>query len=103
MNIIEILKNKICNRMDYKKPCELRVSEKYFTEWLDEQPNYGMCNPPMSAQMALDYLFDYLDIAPISISQNAEQCNTEVVYEILWRYSPNFRKEVERWRNSKQN
>lgn len=31
-----------------------------FTEWLRKQPDYGIFNPPMSSEKALDFLFDYL-------------------------------------------
>lgn len=31
-----------------------------FTEWLRKQPDYGIFNPPISSEKALDFLFDYL-------------------------------------------
>ena len=30
------------------------------TEWINNQPDYGICNPPMSSDQALDFLFEYL-------------------------------------------
>lgn len=77
------------------------INDKTFTEWLDEQSDYGFCSPPMNSQMALDYLFDYLDIPPIVVSQSNEQCNTEIVFEILMRYSKKFRKEYRQYRKKK--
>lgn len=77
---------------------KIPINKKTITEWLDEQPDYGLCDPPMDAQMALDYLFDYLDISPVTISQSTEQCNTEIVYDILMQYSPKFRREIKEWR-----
>ena len=60
---------------------------------LDAQDDYGLCSPPMNAQLGLDYLFDYLDIPPVTMSMSSEQCNTEIVFDILWNHSEKFRKE----------
>ena len=83
-----------------KDPYQIRVSEKTFTEWLDadEQSGYGVCDPPMDAQMAMDYLFDYLNCSPVTVSESTKQCNTAILFEILMRYSPEFRKEYDQWR-----
>lgn len=65
-----------------------------FTEWLREQPDYGICNPPMSSEKALDFLFDYLlvdDYDPTP--EGAQQTNTYIVFKILMKYSKEFRKE----------
>ena len=64
------------------------------TEWLDEQPDYGICNPPMSSDQALNILFEYLipgcyDILP----ESREQVNTYIVHTILMRYSSRYRRE----------
>lgn len=64
-----------------------------FTEWLDNQKDYGLCNPPMKAEQAIGFLADYLDISPDPIPENAEQTTTYIVYEILRKYSKKFRKE----------
>lgn len=45
-----------------------------FTEWLRKQPDYGVFNPPMS-------------------SEKAQQTNTYIVFNILMKYSREFRKE----------
>lgn len=48
-----------------------------FTEWLRKQPDYGIFNPPMSSEKALDFLFDYLlvdDYDPLP--EKAQQTNT---------------------------
>jgi hypothetical protein len=81
----------------------MRIVNKTFTEWLDEQPDYGLCDPPMKAQMAIDYLFDYLDVPPISMPENCEQCNTAILYFILYKYSKKFRKEVKRYAKRRAN
>ena len=67
---------------------------KKFTEWLNEQPDYGLCNPPMTSDQALDFLFNYLipgdyDVLP----EHAEQTNTYIVHRILSKYSKVYRKE----------
>ena len=80
----------------------MRICEKTFTQWLDEQPDYGLYDPPMDAQLALNYLFDYLNIPPITVPQSVKQCNTYVLYMILMRYSPDFRKEHRKWVKGKR-
>ena len=76
------------------------------TEWIINQLDYGICNPPMSSDHALDFLFEYLipdhyDPTP----ESYEQVNTYVVYEILMKYSKEFRREVRDYtkKNSNQN
>ena len=70
--------------------------QKFF-EWLEEQPDYGLCNPPITSEVALEFLHDYLlgedfyDATP----ESAEQVNTAFVVEILHKYSKRFRKEYE--------
>lgn len=76
------------------------------TEWINNQPDYGICNPPMSSDQALDFLFEYL--IPDHYDPNPESCeqvNTYVVYEILMKYSKEFRREVRDYtkKNSNQN
>ena len=67
---------------------------KKITDWLNEQKDYGMCNPPMDAQTALYFLADYLRIPDNSISESVQQTNTYLVFEILNRYSKKFRNEI---------
>lgn len=69
------------------------------TEWIVNQPDYGLCNPPMDSQTALNFLFEYLGLPPDSISESVEQTNTYIVFEILLKHSPKFRKEYKKWRS----
>lgn len=65
-----------------------------FTEWLRKQPDYGNFNPPMSSEKALDFLFDYLladNYDPLP--EKTQQTNTYIVFNILMKYSREFRKE----------
>lgn len=68
-----------------------------FSEWLERQPSYGLCNPPLEPNKALDFLFDYLlvdDYDPLP--EKADQTNTWIVHEILMKYSREYRKEREK-------
>jgi hypothetical protein len=55
--------------------------------------------PPLDAQKAIDFLTNYLlgedwyVVNPV----NTQQCNTQIVFEILEKYSPEFNKEMKRW------
>lgn len=74
---------------------------KQLTFWLDhEAKDCGLCDPPMKAQEAVDFLKDYLlgENWYVTIPENTEQCNSAIVWEILYKYSPKFRKEVKQWR-----
>lgn len=78
------------------------ISEKNtFTYWLkNEAKDCGLMQPPLKAQKALGFLCDYLlgedwyVVNPVS----TEQCNTQIVYEILEKYSSEFNKEMKLWR-----
>lgn len=72
---------------------EIAKSNQSFTEWLNEQPDYGMCNPPMDAQTALNFLAKYLNISCGTMPESTEQTNTHIVAEILSKYSKEYRKE----------
>lgn len=50
--------------------------------------NFGICSPPMNAQVALDELARYFlgDDWYSLISMSKEQINTQIVYEIETRY-----------------
>jgi hypothetical protein len=73
--------------------------EKTFTYWLNRAEDCGIMQPPLNAQKALDILKDYLlgedwyVVNPV----NTEQCNTQLVYEILSKYSKEFNDEKKRW------
>jgi hypothetical protein len=79
---------------------------KTFTEWLknDSKP-CGVFNPPLEAQKAINFLKDYLlaedwySVNPVS----AEQINTEIVFEILCKYSRKFRKEWKKYKKNQEN
>ena len=77
------------------------VSRKnQFTYWLKyEAEDCGLMQPPLDAQKALNFLKDYLlgedwyVVNPV----NTQQCNTQLVFEILEKYSTEFKKEIKRW------
>lgn len=76
--------------------------ENQFTYWLEHEAiDCGLMQPPLDAQKALGFLADYLlgedwyVVNPV----NTEQCNTQLVYELLQKYSTEFNKEMKRWRN----
>ena len=64
------------------------------TQWLRAQNDYGLCNPPMDAQKALNFLAEYLDIPEDTVPESEQQTNTYIVCEILQRYSKKYRKEL---------
>lgn len=74
-----------------------KVSRKnQFTYWLlHEAEDYGLMQPPLEAQRALDFLQKYLlgenwyIVNPV----NVQQGNSQVVHEILMKYSRVYRKE----------
>ena len=74
-----------------------KVNEKNtFTYWLaHDAEDCGIMQPPLNAQKALGFLCDYLlgedwyVVNPV----NTEQCNTQLVHEILLKYSKEYKKE----------
>jgi hypothetical protein len=73
--------------------------KKQFTYWLQyEAKDCGLMQPPMKDALALDFLKDYLlgedwyIVNPV----NHEQGNTQLVHEILYKYSRAYRKEYNR-------
>ena len=75
-----------------------------FTDWLENDSiDCGIMSPPMEAEKALSFLTDYLlgenwyVVGPIS----PKQVNTNIVHEILWKYSKQFRKEWKQYRKQK--
>lgn len=74
-----------------------KVSRKnQFTYWLRyEAKDCGLMQPPLNAQKALDILQKYLlgedwyIVNPV----NTEQGNTQIVHEILLKYSSEYRRE----------
>ena len=77
-----------------------RVSRKnQFTYWLwHGAEDCGIMQPPLKDAIALKFLQYYLlgedwyVVNPV----NHEQCNTQMVHEILYKYSRQYRKEYER-------
>jgi hypothetical protein len=70
-----------------------------FTFWLKhEAEDCGIMQPPLNAQKAVHFLRDYLlgedwyVVNPV----NTEQCNAQIVHEILMKYSSEYRKEYRR-------
>lgn len=68
-----------------------------FQQWLDENWQKDNILPPcLEAQKALNFLESYLlgiDWYIVNPLTNG-QANCEVVHEILYRYSPKYRKEL---------
>lgn len=79
-----------------------KVSRKnQFTYWLQyESEDCGLMQPPLEAQKALDTLQKYLlgedwyIVNPV----NTQQGNSQVVHEILLKYSPQYMKEWKDYR-----
>lgn len=74
-----------------------------FTEHLDEvnkKYNCGIFSSPTTDKEAFNFVCDYLLgedwITPNPLS--FEQVNTEMVHEILYKYSKRYRKEYKKWR-----
>lgn len=78
-----------------------------FLEWLDKENKTtnkdNIFAPPLEPQMALDFLCDYLlgedwySVNPIS----QKQINTEIVGNILYKYSKRYRKELKEERDNR--
>lgn len=67
-----------------------------FTEWLkNDSIDCGVCDPPMEAQKAIDFLQNYLlgEDWYVTVPESTQQVNTVIVFEILMKYSREFRKE----------
>ena len=74
--------------------------EKQFTYWLEhEAKDCGLCDPPLDAQKALQFLTDYLlgENWYVATSESTEQVNSVIVWEILNKYSKEFRKEKKKY------
>jgi len=55
---------------------------------LTNEKDYGLCSPPMDAQVALNELCRYFlgEDWYTALPESQEQVNTEIVYEIETRY-----------------
>ena len=83
-----------------------KVSRKnQFTFWLRyKAKDCGLMQPPCKDDLALQFIRDYL-LGPdwyVVNPVNHEQCNTQMVHEILYKYSRQYRKEYNRARACKR-
>jgi hypothetical protein len=78
-----------------------------FIEWFLQEKSKDKDNifpPPLEPQLALDFLRKYLlgedwySLNPIS----TVQINTEVVVEILYRFSKRYRKELKKYNKQRR-
>jgi hypothetical protein len=75
--------------------------EKQFTYWLEhEAKDCGLCDPPLEAQKAIRFLKDYLlgESWSVTIPESTEQINSVIVWDILYKYSKEFRKELKQYK-----
>lgn len=78
---------------------------KLLTDWLaNDAKDCGLCDPPMKAELAIEFLKNYLlgENWYVTMPQNGEQCNIAIVIEILYKYSPKFRKELKQRKQKKR-
>ena len=70
-----------------------------FTEWyLQNKSPDDIFDPPMSAEQVLDFLIQYLLPENYHTGNiTASQANTEIVQDILMKYSKKFKKEVKQY------
>lgn len=71
-----------------------------FTEWLDKQPDYGLCPPPMTLKEFKDFITRYhvsehTAKYALVTSMSESQVRTEILCDILLTQSEKFRRE---WR-----
>ena len=85
--LILIIISIISNIYDKKRERELEEIRKHILSLTDVK-DYGICNPPMKPEVALDELFryflgeDYYCVLP----QSYEQCITDLVYQVESNY-----------------
>ena len=78
-----------------------------FVEWLDEEckkdPD-NLCDPPLNPQLAVQFLCSYLlgDDWYASMPESQLQVNSAIVFDILYKYSKKFRKQVKKFRKNNQ-
>jgi len=74
-----------------EKPAKITRSEIIYDHIfsLTSGEDCGLCSPPMKAQVALDELRRYFlgDSWYVSMPENTEQVNTEIVFDIERLYS----------------
>ena len=75
-----------------------------FTDWLENDSiDCGIMSPPIEAEKALSFLTDYLlgENWYVAGPLSPKQVNTNIVHEILWKYSKKYRKEYKQYRKQK--
>ena len=75
-----------------------------YTYWLDnEAEDCGLCDPPLDPQKGLHFLINYLldDGWYVAMPESQSQVNSVAVYDILYKYSPKFRRELRKRRRRK--
>ena len=75
--------------------------ENKFTYWLEHKAeNCGLCDPPLDAQKAVNFLKKYLlgDSWYVAVSENTSQVNCAAVHQILLKYSKEYRKEYKKYK-----
>lgn len=79
----------------------ISMDDKTFTEWMnDNWQKDNMLPPPMDAQIAVNFLEQYL-LGPdwyIVNPLTTAQANVEIVHEILYKYSKKYRKEHKQYK-----
>lgn len=77
-----------------------------FTYWFEnEAEDCGICDPPIEAQKALNFLINYLLGCDwyVCACESTRQTNTAAVFDILRKYSPKFNREWSRYVRKKNN
>ena len=84
----------------------MKCNELTFTEWQDANWEKDNMFPPcMDAQVAFNYVTDYLmgDDYYIVDPLCTAQANVEILHDILYKYSRKYRKEFKtRWKNKRK-
>ena len=67
-----------------------------YLDWLKANDDpINLCDPPLDAQTAINFLCDYLlgENWYVVMPESTKQVNSVIVYDILQKYSKDFRKE----------
>ena len=71
-----------------------------YLEWLKANDDpMNLCDPPLDAQSAVNFLCNYLlgENWYVVVSESQKQVNSVIVDEILFKYSKQYRKEVKEY------
>lgn len=87
--------NLIVSMCDWCERFEDKNEPITFTEWLEDNKKYGILPPPMELEQFEKFLTQYLfDKEPqIVMPVNEKQARTEILFDILSKYSKKFGKE----------